>query len=791
MSRWLIMLSVALIFIVPASAQALDISSDENVDLQAAGGRLFQATSRENAVQAPPPGGVDSFLGKKIPAGDISRISGGGYWFHISLTNQTATTEWVLDIHDTVADTFRAYLYHNNSVTEVESGLLSPGRYGLYYGMNLDIAQGETVELLVYMESRAFSGTPRFELTTESRYLKKLAAHYSILLACFGAMIVLAIYNGLVGVWIRDRAYLYYSAYLVTTIVAWAGTFNIISVLFGMSSAYALPAPFFLLMGFSSLYVIHFLDLKTSYPRLAKITYGFAAICLVMTALPNLPDAGTYMALHCLASLVWVSLALCAGLLRLRDGFKPARFFVLAFSVVSVGSAPSVFATLGLIEAVQHHYLITIVSQTIDMALLALALADRINTLRIQREDALHRAIDVEHHATEKERDASLTLQQALDISEKESEKKSEFLRMVSHELRTPLHSILAATEQWDDHAEEIDKNDLIGYVTYGIARLRTQIDNLVLFAETEADDIKPDSQPFEMRTLIDRLINKTKPTLADAVHFELHYSNDIPKICEGDNYLLEHMLRTVLDNAFKYTVHGVIRLDLDWDSEQSKLLVHLKDTGCGMSQHQLQDVFNNFVQVSRGLNRSSEGLGLGLTICYRVCEILGADFQVESEPGVGTEIQVEVGLKAMSSHLSLVGSRKPITADEICRVLLVEDNDVNAAVITRVVTQMGYTVDRASSGQDGVQRAIGEEYHLILMDIQMPIMDGITAARWIRRRGINVPIVAVSANSDMKVRKRCGEVGINDFLVKPIAQADIQRVLTRLLPPVAGGKTE
>lgn len=781
MAAFLLKVFLLLTLVVPAvGAQSVELRDASTFDLSAAGIRFYRADPAV-ASQPPPREQIDSFLSGLEPVEEIDHIRGGSYWMHVRIDNRSDVSDWVFDFFDIVGDTFDVYAYSRNDVSHTLTGLLHPGPFAYYYGTRLQLPPGESVDVLVFIKSKCFSGTPHFQLITAADFEKKLMRHYGVLMACFGALIVLAIYNGLVGFWIRDRSFVYYSAYLLATILSWAGIFNVLSYWVGISATYSIPAPFYLLMGFSSLYFIHFLELKTSRPALAKICYGFAALWLGIAVLNPLFHPGWYMAVLIVTTMIWASLATLVGLLRLRDGYKPARFFVLVFALVSVSSAISALDSLGVTDVIEHHYLVTMVTQSIDMGLLALGLADRINISREQREEALQQSVAVEQRAAATERKASEKLQQALTLSEKESEKKSEFLRMVSHELRTPLHSIISATEQWSD-ADGAARQELIECLGYGATRLRTQVDNLVLYAETDAETIEINASRFELRQLIDRVIDKTRPKSGERVQFHLDYGAQVPRLCVGDSYLIEHMLRTVLDNAFKYTTCGRISLGVQWETADNRFNIELNDTGCGMTQEQLDHVYRDFVQVSRGLNRSSEGLGLGLTVCYRLAAILGADLRIDSEPGVGTQVSISLPLQAVDTHLTLIDDTTTRAASAEYRVLLVEDNDVNAMVIARVLTHFGYRVERAVNGQEAVERVIASDFDLILMDIQMPVMDGITAARWIRRRGIESPIVAISANSDMSVRKRCAELGMSDFLVKPVAQVDLQRVAERLL---------
>ncbi len=646
----------------------------------------------------------------------------------------------------------------------------------MHYGVDFELPSQQSAELLVFIQSRYYAGYPRFEISTETLYLQKTTLENSLILGCLGAISLLAIYNFFIGVWIRDRSYLYYSAYLTTSAIAWAAAFNAIGEWFNFYSYSLLIPPFFLTNFFNILYYIHFLDLKKYNPNLTHLSYLLAAFSALMFFSYPLFSPGSYMLVYALSCTFWVVLGLSCGIVRLRNGYKPARFFVAAFGVVFVGSIASVLPIFGISHLLFNHYLLTLLAQTADILLLALALADRIRILRMQKEQALELAYDTEVRSTETEREANVKLQEALSIAEQESQRKSDFLRMVSHELRTPLHSIVSSTEQWNELEDDAGRGDLIHYISYGAARLRSQVDNLVLLAETDDMQLKPIVAAFEIRPILDKLCESMQGLLLESVRFSHPREDGLPAAFQGDAYLLEHLLRSVLENACKYTEQGSVEFVINWDAEESLLDVHIIDSGCGMTDAQQSVMFNDFVQVSRGLDRKSEGLGLGLTICYRLSEIMGADFNIRSELGVGTEVNIRLPLENLPDTLSLVVTAMPKRG----KVLVVEDNLVNAQVLKKIVRRLGFQVDISLSGQDALAILADKVYDIILMDIQMPVMDGITATRWIRQRGITTPIIAVTANSDANVRKRCIDVGMNDLLVKPVRRADIQRVVER-----------
>lgn len=363
--------------------------------------------------------------------------------------------------------------------------------------------------------------------------------------------------------------------------------------------------------------------------------------------------------------------------------------------------------------------------------------------------------------------------------AEAASVEKSEFLSLMSHELRTPLHSILASAEQWDDAEDEEARKELFNYISLGATRLRSQVDNIVLLAETDGGGLAAGEFEFETRALVERIASYTKGLVGEEVNFLLDYDPALPVLCRADPYLIEHMVRAVLENACKYTEHGEVMLFVHWDKQRQHIIFRVEDSGCGMTEKQQRRIYSDVVQLSRGLNRESVGIGLGLTLCCRLSALLQADLIMDSLIGVGTKVEMSVPVEALPGQVACTNGQDTYQGS----ILIVEDNPVNAKVLERMLSKLGYQVDTVASGDAALKRLNEQVYKLIFMDIQMPIMDGITATRWIRRRGINTPVVAISSNSEMDVRRRCMEHGVNDFLVKPARRSDVFRVLERQIP--------
>lgn len=779
-----LLVAVCCLISMPVLADTTLTLSDQNsLDLlNPSTARLFHAEPSYGSlpiIQAEPA----DFIKNLKPVDSIDLFNGGSYWLYAKVRNESSNQFWVFEPYDSVMDTLHLYIYkdgidsngiHNNDgVEQFSSGYLYPQSHSLSYGIEFALLPDQQAEILVFIESRNYSGFPRIEIKSKSQFLSWQGIQNSLVIGCFGAIVALAFYNLFIGVWTRDKSYLYYSVYLVASLVAWAAAFNALADWFSIRSHHLLIPPFFLIIIFNILYFIHFLDLANNHAKLTRFCYGFTGFTVLACLSFPLLSPSVYMLLFQLTCAAWVTLALGCGIYRLNLGYKPARFFIAAFGVLFLGSFVSLLPSLGDSFAIKHHYLITLITQTLEMLLLSLALADRINLLRNDKDEATNKASFIDKLAMQKEQEANLKLQQALSIAEQESKRKSDFLRMVSHELRTPLHSIMSSAEQWWVTEDEESRRDLVDYISYGAARLRTQVDNLVILAETDDNNVIPSANIFQLRPVLDQLCQSARSLLHEHVVLEMVCDRDLPKTCYGDVYLIEHLVRTVLENACQYTRHGSVDFTVDWDVEEQTIEFNIIDTGCGMTREQEQLMFNDFVQVSRGLDRQSQGLGLGLTICYRLCEILSADFTIRTEVGVGTHLNIRLPVVESNVDPAAILGNQPLG-----RVLIVEDNLINAKVLLKIVEHLGYQGDIEMSGQEAISRLADTSYHVILMDIQMPIMDGLTATRWIRQRGINTPIVAVTANSDADIRRRCYEVGMNDLLIKPVRRADIRRVL-------------
>jgi signal transduction histidine kinase/CheY-like chemotaxis protein len=786
-----IFLSILIVFLLPLAANGSHLieldGTSEIVDLAGHGPTFYQARSDRNSISAVataisvPPANPARFVTDLQPVLEIDQVNGGSYWMYSSITNLDSDRRWVLNPANSIIDHIRIYVYTKSGVREIATGYLYPHQFNISYGVNLDLPEGESVELLINFESRYFSGQPRIEVERLTHFKKRIGETGLLVVLCFGVMAGLALFNLFIGFSVRDRSYTYLSAFILASIISWAASFNILAQWLQWYNYKLLISPFFLSIVCSTLHAIYFLELPKNHPKLARFSFTLVAMAGLFVIAVPLFTPGQYKIIFDVTVIIWFLLGLISSVYCFVRGYKPARYFMAAVIVIAVGLSISSLRVFAIDSVYNEDFVVFLVTQTVYILVLSLAMADRISIFRDQKNKALEQAYAIKVEAIENNRKANAKLKKALAMSQREVQRKTQFMQTVSHELKVPLNSIVTSVEQWKNADDESHQHDVMDFLRYGTSRLQAQIDNLVLLAETDAGSLQVNEVDFEVRPMLERVCSSIAGLVHENVVFRYQPvigsgADQLPVTLKGDPYLIESFLRLLLENACKFTERGSIQFSVGWDHHEKSVVAEVVDTGCGVSREQQKKMFNSLVKVSRGEEHVSSGLGLGLTICHRLSELLMADFTMESEVGEGTTIHIKLPLKTSASELKVISNE----VKYLGLVLLVEHNIVNAQLLERLVTHLGYKVDVVHSGQEALERLLKHTYSVVLMDVQMPVMDGITATGWVRRRRVSTPIIAVTASSDPKVRRRCIEIGMNDLLVRPVRRADMQRVLER-----------
>ena len=398
-------------------------------------------------------------------------------------------------------------------------------------------------------------------------------------------------------------------------------------------------------------------------------------------------------------------------------------------------------------------------------------------------------------------RESEHALRAARDTAEAASRAKSAFLAGMSHEMRTPLNGLLGLTGLVLDTELTADQRDCLETARQSALNLLELINDLLDLARIEAGREELNLAPLEPRRQLDQML---RSFAAQAEHkgLGLRWSvdADVPGSLVGDAKRLRQVVVNLVGNAMKFTAAGWVEVRVDLAGRRGDavdLRLRVSDTGPCIPAAQLERIFAPFVQVTGAPGGHPGGTGLGLSIARQLAQLMGGDLQVESVEGRGsvftftvacTVPAAGVGPEADESEAVAVAPAPP--ADNVSgRVLVAEDNHVNRKFIERLLQRRGYTVGLAGDGREALAAIAREPWDIVLMDVQMPVLDGFGATRAIREQekttGGHLPIVALTAQALLGDEERCGEAGMDAYVAKPIDCDTLWRTIDRLLVPV------
>jgi len=497
-----------------------------------------------------------------------------------------------------------------------------------------------------------------------------------------------------------------------------------------------------------------------------------------------------------------------------QDTFDVSKGILLCVIVLLVAAAigrftirllarPLVLLQAGITSARNGHLIPVRVSHTGDeIEYLAESFNRMIEALVASQKELL----DHQELLEERIRQRTEELQATTLRAEAASKAKSEFLANMSHELRTPMNGVIGMVDLAMEGKLTTEQRERLQTAQQCAYSLLSLLNDILDLSKIEAGKMSLESIPFDLSAMVEDCV-RSHIAAAARNHVDLNcdIASTVPRQVIGDPLRLRQILANLLSNAVKFTESGSIdaRLRATTLSASELLLqIEVQDTGPGIDPEKLPYIFDKFTQADGSVSRKYGGTGLGLAITRKLAELYGGEINVESEPGRGTVFAVNLKLgvatqtalpAAVASGASAAGLNGPGIVEVAAplkepepapanagRILVVEDNHVNQKVVTAVLRKRGFAIELANDGREALARLESDTFDLVLMDVQMPVLDGLEATRLIRQdpRWKTLPVIAMTAHAMNGDRERCLDAGMSGYISKPVHPSHLLQII-------------
>lgn len=731
---------------------------------------------------------VESWASQLSPQKERALFS-GRYWLVTKIKNISDYEQLVLYPYNTVLSNIETRIYSPTDVKRYYSGGMVQNEFAFHYGNTIELMPNKDYYVVTLFESDYFYTPIKLELVPIKDFKEQVIIDNLIMIICFSVGIVLGLYNLLIYIGSKDLTHLYYAIFAATMVFAWSHFFHISDQLFGFYSAHLHWLGFTLSPISNALFYNCLLKLKEKHPNLSSASIWVGVIAAIGTPFSILfPGFGFLWAT--LSTGVALCLGLYIGILRISKGFKPARYFILAYVCMAVPNMIGNFTNLGLLPPIAVNlYLIGLVGVALDAMFLAFAVADKV---RLTSEENIELNKNLEAKVLKR----TYELEQLASELRDASEAKSRFLANMSHEIRTPMTSIIGYADGIIlGDIKPHERNHAITVILQNSRHVLGLINDILDMSKIEANRLEVElieANLFQSIAHVESLLGKQ---IRDkGLEFDLNYQFPLPDYVVIDPTRLRQILLNLTSNALKFTSVGKISIEVS--CKDDRLYISVKDTGIGMTTEEQKELFSAFYQADSSTTRKYGGTGLGLNISKSLAQKLDGDIEVESEVGSGTSFTLSLSLfttertKWVNSfeeihhqHETYVESDSELDAEVLKgEVLLAEDHSDNCRLITRILERMGLSVTAVQNGQLAVQAVLDNEFDLILMDIQMPVMDGEQAFNFIQATGCTAPVIALTANTMSHEVERYIKLGFTDHLAKPIDRAQFAKKISHYL---------
>lgn len=742
---------------------------------------------------------------KTLVKHDNTNPMGDRYVAVFTLANDTNEKSWFVYPYGSPVEHIQLAQYaDSNLISNTASGVYYNNPIQFHYGGNIELGIDEQATIALLFDSQTFVAPIKIVVKPEHAATKQFGIENIILILSLGVCFALGLYNCFLYLGTGSKQYLYYALSTFGFTFSWAFTFGVVNYFIPSLSLVWGTVGFSLGFHFAVWFAIAFLGLDK---RSAKVYLylKLLAWCSFLPSIVAIFNIGLGGLLVSVFGTVVLLTNLFFGLQSWKRGYRPARYFVLALLFVLVPGILVNLINLNILPGYNiNAMLFALLGNSFDSLLLAFALAEKVRLTNIQNAELTHELELNVQQRTSQLLSANGQLESLILELREANLAKTHFLASMSHEIRTPLTSIIGYAQSIQNKEVQVAKQpEVIDIIADNGSHLLSVINDILDISKIEANKLDFENIPTPLLSIVEQIETVMhKRALDKGIEFITDYHFPLPDLVMSDPTRLRQILFNLTNNALKFTEQGKVVLSVRF--ENNALLFKLTDTGIGMTDAQIDSLFVPFQQAESSISRKYGGTGLGLSISKHLAQGLGGIIAVKSQINLGSEFELTMPV-TLCQEATMVENidgytkvKEPIAKQNRqtidfnrARVLIVDDHPDVRKLTTLLLENMNCDVTSASSGIETLEIVSRDKpFQLILLDIQMPELDGNQTLIKLREIGCKAPVVAFTANNTEQEIEHYAKVGFSDYLAKPIDRVQFQQILSYYLHASIGNKS-